>query len=95
MSNNQTADKMKFYDYFKEKIPKGSKKKIFAALQILYGTKEDAVRNALKVLDKDLERLCIIARNVNTTGSSSIDELLKEINQPTKTQPKTQKTEKV
>ena len=73
---------MIFYNYFKEKISKESKKKIFADLQILYGTKQDAVRNALKVLDKDLERLSIIARNLNTSGSSSIDELMKEINQP-------------
>ncbi len=77
---------MKFYENFKQKLSPEKKRQTFADLQKLYGIKKDAVRNYLKFgVCKELEKLQIIAKNFNTSGSSSIDELVKEINQPTPT----------
>ncbi len=82
---------MKFYEHFKEKKSPEQKREIFAGLQKQYGIKKDAVRNYLKFdVEKQIQKLQIIAKNFNTSGSSSIDELVKEINQPNPT-PKTLK----
>lgn len=76
---------MNFYANFKEKKSPEVKRKIFDELQKNYGIKKDAVRNYLKFgVVREIEKLQIIAKNFNPTGS--IDELVKEINQPTKPQ---------
>lgn len=74
---------MKFYENFKQNLSPEKKRQVFTGLQELYGIKKDAVRNLLKFLDKDIQKFQIIAKQYNPTGS--IDELVKEINQPTPT----------